>query len=275
MKKKYKALVVFAGATAAAVAFNKIVSYIDGEKVKYRAGNAGARKKYKEMFYKWRYGKVRYVKCGNGEPLLLIHDTTASSGLDDWMNVIELLKKHYTVYAPDLPGFGCSVKPALTYSAYLYASFINDFIKHCAGGKAYAVACGGSAAFAAAGCVLKPALYKKMMLIYDKEGKNQYLPVSKQKLFKWLARIFELPVYGTFIINVLALKTTGKHRRSRFTGDRHVLSAALKNYLWADTHKLVKKIKIPVRIIKPKSLTEKPRLFYRACCEFLAPDHLQ
>jgi len=266
MKNRYKAMAVFAGATAAFAAFNKIVTHIADEKT---ANHSGARLKYNDLYFTWRYGKEKYIKCGGGEPLLLIHDAKTGHSLDDWEHIIELFKKHYTVYAVDLPGFGRSSKPALTYSAYLYATFINNFIKQCVGEKTYVVADGGSAAFAAAGCVLKPALYKKMVLVWDKNERNRRMPLIKQRLRKWLARVIEIPVYGAFITNILTLiKTAGGLCNAQYIGDRYVLIAALKNYLWVDINQLIKKIKIPVRMVKPESVAGKPRQLYKFCREF-------
>lgn len=49
---------------------------------------------------------LRYLKAGNGQPLLLLH--TIRTQLDYFEDVIPLLSKHFTVYALDLPGHGYS-----------------------------------------------------------------------------------------------------------------------------------------------------------------------
>src|SRR5690606_7291935 len=50
--------------------------------------------------------KLRYLKAGDGPPLLLMH--TIRTQLDYFEAVIPQLAKHYTVYAVDLPGHGYS-----------------------------------------------------------------------------------------------------------------------------------------------------------------------
>ncbi len=50
--------------------------------------------------------KVRVLKAGAGEPLILMH--TIRTQLDYFKDVIPELAKHYTVYALDLPGHGQS-----------------------------------------------------------------------------------------------------------------------------------------------------------------------
>ncbi len=50
--------------------------------------------------------ELRYLKTGDGPPLLLMH--TIRTQLDYFEAVIPQLAKHYTVYAVDLPGHGYS-----------------------------------------------------------------------------------------------------------------------------------------------------------------------
>jgi pimeloyl-ACP methyl ester carboxylesterase len=49
---------------------------------------------------------LRYLKAGNGDPLILMH--TIRTQLDYFQQVIPELAKHYTIYAVDLPGHGYS-----------------------------------------------------------------------------------------------------------------------------------------------------------------------
>jgi len=49
---------------------------------------------------------VRYYKAGHGEPLLVVHGGGGDAAT--WLNNISELAENYTVYAPDLPGFGDS-----------------------------------------------------------------------------------------------------------------------------------------------------------------------
>lgn len=54
--------------------------------------------------------RIRYVRVGQGPDLVLTH--TVRTQLDLFQRVIPLLAPHFTVYAPDLPGFGWSdLKP--------------------------------------------------------------------------------------------------------------------------------------------------------------------
>jgi pimeloyl-ACP methyl ester carboxylesterase len=51
-------------------------------------------------------GRVRYLVAGFGRPLLLLHGVGESSA--SWRGVLPRLADRYTVYAPDLPGYGAS-----------------------------------------------------------------------------------------------------------------------------------------------------------------------
>jgi pimeloyl-ACP methyl ester carboxylesterase len=52
---------------------------------------------------------IRYVKAGQGAPLVLVH--TLRTQLDYFEKLLPLLQENYTVYALDLPGLGSSTLP--------------------------------------------------------------------------------------------------------------------------------------------------------------------
>lgn len=51
-------------------------------------------------------GRIHYLVAGSGQPLLLLHGVGESSAY--WRGVLSRLAERYTVYAPDLPGYGDS-----------------------------------------------------------------------------------------------------------------------------------------------------------------------
>jgi len=60
---------------------------------------------------------VRYVRSGQGPPLVLVHGLAAS--VYSWSEVLAELAKRHDVVAVDLPGFGGSeMPPDLTFAAY-------------------------------------------------------------------------------------------------------------------------------------------------------------
>jgi len=274
MKAMHKALLVLAGASAAIAAVNKFIFTDADRDSKIRSGDITNDKTFNESFYKWRYGKARYVEYGAGEPLLLIHGASDGGSLNVWKRTLPLLGKQYRVFAIDLPGLGFSCKPSLDYTAYLYASFLNDFIADCVKNKVSVVAKGGSAAFAIAGCAFKPELYNKLILI--REPDNETSPIACC-VRQYLSKIMRLPLYGTFVYNLLSSRAAlGAERyiaaHAGGVGNKYPLIARFANHLCADTVGLLNKIKIPVHTINAAAackLMDDPRLFYRHIKELI------
>ncbi|MBI2033282.1 MAG: alpha/beta hydrolase [Candidatus Levybacteria bacterium] len=50
--------------------------------------------------------KIHFLTCGKGEPLILLHGYMTNAAT--FPGLLEYLGEHYTVFAPDLPGFGTS-----------------------------------------------------------------------------------------------------------------------------------------------------------------------
>jgi pimeloyl-ACP methyl ester carboxylesterase len=70
---------------------------------------------------------MRYLKMGQGKPLVLVH--TLRTQLDYFMKLIPELAKHYTVYAIDLPGHGHSDITNQTHDKPLFIKHVSEFIK--------------------------------------------------------------------------------------------------------------------------------------------------
>lgn len=79
--------------------------------------------------YRWRGIDIAYTEAGNPEDqdLLLYHGINAAGSSGEWRSLFEELSDQYHVIAPDLPGFGCSARPPLRYSAPLYEDFVTEF----------------------------------------------------------------------------------------------------------------------------------------------------
>jgi pimeloyl-ACP methyl ester carboxylesterase len=52
--------------------------------------------------------RIQYLKGGSGAPLLVLHHSTGNPG---WLPFYSLLARNFTVYVPDLPGYGQSERP--------------------------------------------------------------------------------------------------------------------------------------------------------------------
>ena len=69
---------------------------------------------------------VAYRRGGEGPVVVLLHGIAGSS--DTWIPVMELLRRDYTVLAPDFLGHGASGKPAGDYSLGNQASGVRDLL---------------------------------------------------------------------------------------------------------------------------------------------------
>jgi pimeloyl-ACP methyl ester carboxylesterase len=181
-------------------------------------------------YYRWRFGKVGYTVQGQGKPLLLIHGTGYGQSLRVFRKVKPELAKHYRVYAIDLLGFGCSETPPLSYSAYLYASLIRDFITDIIGYETMVIT--QSAAYAVKAYGLAAEYISKLILIERAPSK----PMNR-RLYKIISLIgwkMEWPI-GKFFI-------------------RCILGAGWSNMLNADITQDLERIDIPILIIKGNKL---------------------
>ena len=69
---------------------------------------------------------LRYMKVGNGKPLVLIH--TLRTQLDYFQKVIPTLAAHFEIYALDLPGHGHSDIPSGKYNCNFLSDFVEGFL---------------------------------------------------------------------------------------------------------------------------------------------------
>ena len=68
---------------------------------------------------------IRYLSGGQGDPLVIIHG--CGDGAEAWLPAARELARHYTVYVPDLPGFGYSQSLRGNCHVSNFVSFTDDF----------------------------------------------------------------------------------------------------------------------------------------------------
>ncbi len=71
--------------------------------------------------------KAFYRKAGKGPPVLLVHGGASDSR--DWTKTMEFLSDSYTLYAPDLLGYGRSDKDAGAYYMSDFVEFTLGFMR--------------------------------------------------------------------------------------------------------------------------------------------------
>lgn len=91
-----------------------------------------------DLFYRYAFPESRFVQvdgmnvhyrvCGEGEPIVLLHD--ANSSLNTWAGWTDSLSRHYQVISLDLPGFGLTgPHPQASYSTFMYTGFFDKFVQ--------------------------------------------------------------------------------------------------------------------------------------------------
>lgn len=67
-----------------------------------------------------------YYERGSGPPLVLVHGMFGD--YTDWETVLVPLSQTFRVIAPDLPGFGVSEKPDVSYDAEFFVNWLHAFL---------------------------------------------------------------------------------------------------------------------------------------------------
>lgn len=114
--------------------------------------------------------KIHYVTAGIAGPaVLLLHGGALDSGQISYKYSIGPLSKHFTVFAPDLPGHGLSDKPDISYTTEFYVKFIGDFMDALSLEKASLVglSVGGASAL---GFALRSPLRVSKLVLADTYG---------------------------------------------------------------------------------------------------------
>ncbi len=199
MRKKLATTVILTGASIASIhTINSIHTSLCT--VKKLLDNS------ENHYYDWRFGKIRYQKKGNenGSPILFIHDLTVGSSGYEYHRLINNLTNKFQIYTLDLLGYGLSDKPSMTYTNSLYEQLVNDFVKNVIGKRTSIIATGESVPFIILACHNNPELYNKIICINPQNLYLQNQAPSKETGF--LKLLFETPILGTFIYNILINK---------------------------------------------------------------------
>ena len=85
MKKRHKLLLSAAALIAVPAAINYYIK---------KTFSSPFSSKYSQLSYEWKFGNIKYLKYGNGKPLLLLHGIGIGSAGHEWDNVLNALARH-------------------------------------------------------------------------------------------------------------------------------------------------------------------------------------
>lgn len=150
--------------------------------------------------YQWKFGDISYITCGEGLPILLVHDLKSYSSSYEWDRVIDILSENHKVYAIDLLGCGHSDKPNITYTTYMYTQLINDFVINVIHKKTDVIVTGNSAPMILMSAYTNNLLFNKIIMVSPQSVRGALaIPDKFSNIRKHL---LNLPVIGTTIYNI-------------------------------------------------------------------------
>jgi len=231
MKHKFRTLTTLAILTTATIHFlNRTTNF------KYQNSNY----LYEDdaFYYEYRFGKVRYTKKGNGNPVLLIHSLDTGSSYYEFNKLSQELVKTNLVYSIDLPGYGLSDKPKITYTNYFYVQLIDSFIKNVIKEKTTIITSGNSSSIALMECVSNSDVVDKLIFINPQYIYDMNLIPSRRN--KILQSIFELPVYGTFFYKLYNHKNNFREKfvKEYFYDPAKIKDQDIEAYLESALHEI-------------------------------------
>lgn len=186
-------------------ASNKVIGSLSSSKNMLKPGTG--------KYFKWKYGDIFYRRCGEGSPVVILHNTDPQDSGYEWMDVADVLSEH-TVYIVDLPGCGRSSKPRLTYTNYFYVLFLRDFIRKVVRKKTDVIADGYSSSFTLMAAEMDPSLIHSIIMVNPYSlGKLAQTETRRSKIGKLL---LDLPVLGTSVYNI---EVSRRRIDYRFTED--------------------------------------------------------
>ena len=150
----------------------------------------------------WPFGNIYYEVRGEGSPVVLMHGIGAGESSFEWRRNFDALAEHHKVYAFDMPGFGKSARRDMAYTADLYVTALQDFLRDVVGEPAMVVASSLSGAYAVQLAAMRPELIERLVLICPTglEKLRERVPVASQAAYG----IFSLPAIGASLYNGIA-----------------------------------------------------------------------
>lgn len=160
----------------------------------------------REIFESPSAGAVSYYvsEPGPGRPLVLLHSVHAAPSALEIKPLFERYRSQRPVFAPELPGFGCSERGDRPYTPQLYAAAIAEFMHAVVGCEADLVALSLTAEFAARAVPLAGGLIASLTVI-SPTGLGSREPPSASTSER-IHRIFSVPWVGQPLFSALTSK---------------------------------------------------------------------
>lgn len=149
--------------------------------------------------YPYRHGAISYAVAGSGPPLLLLHGLGAGNSMNEWSANYEELKRNYTVYAFDFPGWGLSDKPDRVFTAEDYIEPILFFAEDVIARPCTLIASSDACTFAVAAASRRPELFSSLVLVCPSTHDDDE---TTAKVAPFVQQLFQVPVLGRTAFNL-------------------------------------------------------------------------
>ena len=172
--------------------------------------------------YRWRGMDIAYTEAGDSaaQTVVFFHGINAAGSSGEFRAVFDELTEEYHVVAPDLPGFGCSDRPPLRYSAALYEDFVTEFLAEYE--EPAVVASSLTSAYAATAATETPV--SSLFLICPTAIAGPEPPKE------WLLTLVRSPIIGEALYNLIASKPSIRY----FNDDHGYYDASKAGQEWQD-----------------------------------------
>lgn len=178
--------------------------------------------------YQWRGFDVSYTEAGDPDDrdLLLLHGVDPAASSHEFAPLVDDVAASHHVLAPDLPGFGRSDRPPLSYSGSLYEAFVADFARDLTD-DAVCVATGLSGAYAA---LAAPRVELAELVTIS--------PPAAPGRRPWLRTLLRAPFVGQAAFNVLVSRPALRYALAdRSVADPSRVPAGYVDYRWRTAHR--------------------------------------
>ena len=136
--------------------------------------------------------RVRYYRAGTGPSVVLVHG--GASDRRDWLETLAALADRFTLYAPDLAGFGETERKEAGYYLTEFIEFLEQFIEALGPDRPSLVghSFGGRVALGVA--LNRPDLVDRLVLVDAAGlGKTSKLGIALVTVFERLRKLFNRP----------------------------------------------------------------------------------
>ena len=228
------------------------------------------------------FGQIHYRHGGRGEPVLLLHQSAASSATWEWL--LPELGRSFECFAPDTPGFGMSDPPPMEEPlAHDYARIIVAFMDAVGLRKANVVGHHTGASIATELAAGHPDRVERVILngipVYHEDGVSQDDVLNKvPRLRRWFSKL-PLQEDGSHLVEAWAtindMATAGQafdrpyDDRAKELVHHEVLSKLMSGDTGKDAYHMV----FSLDILKRLEDVQAPTLIWTGVKDPLFPNH--